>query len=396
MDADEVALLVVVFKSGSGGAVGLVADDEIQPGQAVLFLGAADDIQAVVGGEDDAHVRGVVPFGDFEGEAPRIRGGGVAQLVGEGLDDVLIAPAALFAHLGIGADGEAVQGDGALLGPLGEGLGEQVQGGHEEEDELVFPRLLLGDLQGSEGLAGAAGHDELPPVRGLEAEADLGPGRGLMRAELLLGLEDRGLAGLVFGPVNLGVLQVVKVQLEDGGLLLEQGVLGVLAPVIGGGDDEALGEGLPPRGGEEAVNVPPHDAVVLVVAFALDGVVFVRAARLRDEVNAGVPGADAELGRAGFPGPIREEPHVGVKAGVAGLVAEVGADELLEVAALFALGLGGGAVLGKEALERRGGHGAESSRRRAVVARALSARRGGKVRAEAGAMRGFAVGFPGG
>ena len=38
--------------------------------------------------------------------------------------------------------------------------------------------------------------------------------------------------------------------------------------------------------------------MVLVVAFALDGVVFLRAACLGDEVDAGVLRRDAELGRA--------------------------------------------------------------------------------------------------
>lgn len=299
---------------------------------------------------------GVVPLCDLNGEALRIRGGGITQLVGEGLDDVFVALVALFADLGIGADGEAVQRQAALLGPLGEGLRKQVQRGDEEQNELVFACDLLGDLQGGEGLAGAAGHDELATVGVLEAEADLGLGAGLMRAELLLGLEGRGLAGLVFGPVDLGVLQVLEVDLEDGRLLLEQGVCGVLAPVIRGGDDEALGEGLSSRSGEEAVNVPPHDAVVHVVAFALDGVVFLRAACLGDKVNAGVLGRDAELRGADLLGPIGEEPHVGVEVGIAGLVAEVGADEFLEVAAFFALGLGGGAVFGKNALERGCGH----------------------------------------
>ena len=301
---------------------------------------------------------GVVALLHLDGEALRIGGGGVAQLVGEGLDDVFVVLVALFADLGIGADGEAVQRQAAFLRPFGEGLGVEIQRGDEEEDELVFPGSLLGNFEGGEGLAGAAGHDELATVGILEAEADFGLGAGLVRAELFLGPQRGGLAGLVFGPVDLGVLQVLEVDLIDGGLLLEQGVFGVLAPVVRGGDDDALGEGRAAGRCEEAVDVPPHDAVVLVVAFALDGVVFLRAACPRDEVDAGVLGTDAELGRADLLGPIGEEPHVGVEVGVAGLEAEVGADEFLEVAALFPLGLGGGAVLGEDALKRRGGHGA--------------------------------------
>ena len=95
--------------------------------------------------------------------------------------------------------------------------------------------------------------------------------------------------------------------------------------------------------------------MVLVVAFALDGVVFLRAACPRDEVDAGVLRRDAELGRADFLRPIREEPHVRIEVRIAGLKAEVGADEFLEVAALFALGLGGGAVFGEDLLEGEAG-----------------------------------------
>ena len=68
-------------------------------------------------------------------------------------------------------------------------------------------------------------------------------------------------------------------------------------------------------------------------------------------------GINTELRRAYFLSPIAEKPHVGIEVGIAGLKAEVGADEFLEVAALFALGLGGGAVFGEDLLERRGGHG---------------------------------------
>jgi hypothetical protein len=92
--------------------------------------------------------------------------------------------------------------------------------GHEEEDQLVLPGDLLGDLQRGKGLAGAAGHDELATVGVLESEADFGLGADLMRAELLFGLERRGLAGLVFGPIDLRVLQVVEVDLVDRRLLI--------------------------------------------------------------------------------------------------------------------------------------------------------------------------------
>ena len=57
-----------------------------------------------------------------------------------------------------------MQGDAAFLSPFGEGLGQEIQRGDEEEDDLVFPGDFFGDLQGGEGLARAAGHDELATV----------------------------------------------------------------------------------------------------------------------------------------------------------------------------------------------------------------------------------------
>ena len=95
--------------------------------------------------------------------------------------------------------------------------------------------------------------------------------------------------------------------------------------------------------------------VVLGVAFALDGVEFLGALGFRDEVDAGVLARQAELRGADFLGPVGIEPDVGVEVGVGGLVAEISANEFLEVGSFFALRLGGGAVGGEDALERTHG-----------------------------------------
>ena len=50
--------------------------------------------------------------------------------------------------------------------------------------------------------------------------------------------------GWYSAPVDLAVFQVVQVDLADRRLLVAQRVLGVLAPVVGGADDDAVGEGL--------------------------------------------------------------------------------------------------------------------------------------------------------
>lgn len=177
---------------------------------------------------------------------------------------------------------------------------------------------------------------------------DVGLGAELVLAEGFLFFKRGGLAGGVFFPIDLGVFEIVEGAFGDGRGLAFEGVLGVFAPVIRGGDDDAVGERLFPGGGEEAVDVGFFDPVVLGVAFALDGVEFIGAGDFGDEVDTGVLGNFSVILR-----PIGEQPDIGVEAGVFRLVAEVGADEFLEVGALLALGLGGAAVVFENGLYGR-------------------------------------------
>ncbi len=166
MDAHEAAF-VIFAKGGTGGAVGLVADHQIEVGQAVVMLGAADDVDGVVGGEHHAHAVIIVALEHFRREAIRLGGGRVAQLVGENLYGIIL-DLALLAHVAVRADGEAVQRGFAFLGPFGEGLRQQRETGHEEQHALAFAGQTLGDLQTGESLAGAAGHDQLASLGILE------------------------------------------------------------------------------------------------------------------------------------------------------------------------------------------------------------------------------------
>jgi hypothetical protein len=150
------------------------------------------------------------------GQPRGVGGGGVAQLVGEGLDGVVVF-LALLAHVAVGAHGKAVQRDFAFLRPLGQGLRQQVQAGDQEQDALALAGHVFGDLQAGEGLAGAAGHDELAAVGDLKAEQHAWSARFSGAASCFLGLERRGGAGLVLGPVDLAVFQVVQVDLVTGG-----------------------------------------------------------------------------------------------------------------------------------------------------------------------------------
>ncbi len=167
---------------------------------------------------------GVVALGHFHSEALGIGGGGVAEFVGEGFHDVLVL-VALFPDLDIGADGEGMEWDGAFLGPLGESLGKQVQAGDEKQDALVLAGDFLGDLEAGEGLAGAAGHDELAAVGGLEAGGDFAFGAGLVGAEFLFLSEDgRGGGGSVLRPVDLAGFEGEQVDFVNRRLLAVEGV----------------------------------------------------------------------------------------------------------------------------------------------------------------------------
>src|SRR5690606_33266656 len=113
-----------------------------------------------------------------------------------------------------------------------------------------------------EGLTSAAGHDRLASL-GVHKTGGHSVQRGLlMLAQLLLGPERHYLIRLVPGPVDLAVFQGLQVNLADRRLLALQRILCMLAPVIGGGDDNAMRKRGLARGGEETVDVLLLDFVV--------------------------------------------------------------------------------------------------------------------------------------
>lgn len=131
----------------------------------------------------------------------------------------------------------------------------------------------------------------------------------------------------------------MQVDLADRGVLVQQSVFGVLAPVVGGADDHPVGERLFARRGEKAVDVLFLKLVGGVVELALDGVELAGAGGLRHQVDAGV----ARVQALGFR-PLGIGPHLTVKVAVTGRVAQVADHQLLEIGALFALGDGGVAI----------------------------------------------------
>src|SRR5262249_17410603 len=86
-------------------------------------------------------------------------------------------------------------------------------------------------------------------------------------------------------PVDDAVLERMEVDLDDRSLLTLERRLGVIAPKIRGGDDDALRERLLARRGEEAVDVGLLEAVIGRVELALDRVDVAGGGR-GDEVNA--------------------------------------------------------------------------------------------------------------
>ena len=98
-----------------------VADHKLKVRQPVFELGAADDIQRVIGRKDHAHVLRVVALLDFLRQPTSIGRRRVAQLMREHLHDVFVF-VPLLADFGIGTDRKAVQRHPTLLRPLGQRL----------------------------------------------------------------------------------------------------------------------------------------------------------------------------------------------------------------------------------------------------------------------------------
>jgi len=208
VDPDEVRL-VRLGQGDAGGAVGLVADDQVEVGHP-LALGAGDDVDRLVGGEDDGELVVLGALADLRGQGLGVRGRGVDQVV-----DREVLRGVGLADLHVGAHGIRAEGDLGLLLPLAQALVEQLDRGDEEQDGgglgLAAGRELLGDLERGERLAGPAGHDQLAAVMRGQSLADRRPGLPLVRQGGLLAGGRQDLLGprpVDSAPVDLGLQQV--------------------------------------------------------------------------------------------------------------------------------------------------------------------------------------------
>ena len=240
--------LGLVLERNARGAVRLVADDEIERAEGVvglceqLLLGPRNDVDGLVGREDDGQTLGIVPTG-------------VLQLLDDGgdvgrgrkcqVDDtrrVVVLLFGLFRDLRVRADADSRHRLLGLLQPRPQGLSQKRNRGHEEQHQTAASGFVLGNSQRGEGFACAAGHDELAARMG-------GLAGGFVDLEIGVGLVDGLLLVLPYGkgfgpgghaeealfeaaPVDVVVFEVDKVQSRYRRILIADRLLGRGVPFV--------------------------------------------------------------------------------------------------------------------------------------------------------------------
>ena len=95
-----------------------------------------------------------------------------------------------------------------------------------------------------------------------------------------------GLGQRELRPIHRAVFKILDAQTRTRDLLSFQRVFGVLAPLVGGGHDQAAGKWRLARRRKEAVDVGFLDAIAASIELALNGAPIVGAVgELRDEIN---------------------------------------------------------------------------------------------------------------
>ena len=222
----------------AGGPVGFVAEDEVE-GRRTLVLRPLHDAERVVGAEHHGQrIFGGLP--ERGGDRRRVRGDGDFKLLEGGVLVVAAGP-------GVGADADVAVDGRALRRPLPHRLGEQGDRRHQVQDPAAGARHGFRDAQRGEGLAGAAGHDELAAIVVPEA------GEHVVERGLLVGPQTEGLVaeGEVFrrgarevGPVERAAREVAEAEHGAGGLQALDGLAGVRPPAVAGVHDDAGGKGV--------------------------------------------------------------------------------------------------------------------------------------------------------
>ena len=197
--------------------------------------------------------------------------------------------------VGIGADADVAVRYRLLRRPFAHRLREQRNRRHQIEHPPADTGDRFGDTQRGEGLARAAGHDELAAVVPLEAVDHVVERGALVRAQAV-GFAPEGqvfrLAANEVRPVERAARQIAEAQHGTRRLERRDGLDGVRTPPVAGIDDDAGGEGVASGSGDERVEVGLRYSGAGGVALALDGA-DAAAALLGHEIDAGVGAAEA-------------------------------------------------------------------------------------------------------
>lgn len=187
----------------------------------MFVLRLVDDLNGVICRKDDAHVKCIMPFFHLLGQAFAVRRGWISKFVDEGLHNIVVL-SSFLTYLGIGTDGETVQGSLALLCPLRECLREQREAWYQKQYSFIFACQLFGNLECSECLARSASHDELTAVSGFESVQDIANSDLLMWSGVVPFFERWGMFCFELGPIDLAVFKVAQFDAVDRRLLVKE------------------------------------------------------------------------------------------------------------------------------------------------------------------------------
>ncbi len=149
------------------------------------------------------------------------------------------------ANFGIRTNGKTAQWLFRLGRPFVESLRQQGNRRNEEKNIATIRDNCFGNLQRGKSFSRPASHDEFATAGLLESDLNFAKSLLLMLLDGILFLELDVLRTVDFEvrPVNRALVEVLHAQAADGNLLVGAGVLGVLAPFVRRGNDQASREG---------------------------------------------------------------------------------------------------------------------------------------------------------
>lgn len=227
--------------------------------------------------------------------------------------------------------------------PFSEALGDEGDARGEEEDAAPAAAALvyeaLHELEGGEGFAGAAGHDEFAAVFGFKAAHDVVDGEFLVGARGVGRPQDFLFSAHEFFPVDGVVVELGEADALAGEAVFFDGVAELGVPLVRGGDDHAAGKvdatvfsPVHADAGVVGAEVFEAEDVLRGVTFALDGAVVSAGGFLGDEVDALILPSVAV-------GPVHPEPYLREAFAKDGLLLQEAQAEFFKAGAFLLLGV---------------------------------------------------------